>query len=410
MMSDVETALRATLVAAESTAPAPDDLADRLLAATTDPHGALPPLLAAAAVVAVVIGVTLGVRTGSTRPTQRPTPSLRSTPSKPPGTLTPLRCMTSLPSAWQNAPADATTIGAPSLLYGDLAMDGAGDLLAVQYTASHAYRVLLLRHGSAPRSLYETPAGQPSPEQAMAIRSLGAAGTWAALTVVVGQRVQIMLIDLTTDSQATVRTVPSGFDMLSDVRVVSNGAAESGLTIADGSLYWAEIGAGQHRGRLYRFDIATGKRHVLDSAVTSGPLALAGGTLYWRHSARIGTWPTGAVPTGVDWRAHPAVVATSTGDLVWQDRSGAIEAARPGESPTVLVPARRNWLLESASGDFVFAQNRSGIVVLDLRTGAAARWSAADDRLAYASATAVVLSRKGGFDVIDATQLPSLGC
>jgi photosystem II stability/assembly factor-like uncharacterized protein len=92
-MKDTETALRATLIEAEAKAPAPRDLADRLIAATTSPSRAtphvvplrartvtrrwLPPLLAAAA---IVVAVTAGVVVRS---------SLSSSPAPRPAHHTP---------------------------------------------------------------------------------------------------------------------------------------------------------------------------------------------------------------------------------------------------------------------------------------------------------------------------------
>jgi hypothetical protein len=446
-MSDLETALRATLAEAEVAAPAPADLAERLIAATIGSHGAaldgegrsthrgftpapgsrrwLAPLLAAAAVVAIAVGVTIGIRaTQPVRPAH-PTPTTTSSQPTPPApstrALTPLRCVTALPTSWQSRNLDGTTIAAPSLLYGGVAVDASGELISVRYTSSHAYEVLLLAPNTPPRVLYRTPPGQPSPEQAIGIRSVGAEGTWVAFTVVGGgHRAQIVLVNLATNARTVVRTIPEGVDMLSTGRVLAHDVFDSGLTVAGGALYWAEIQAGQTHGRLYRYDIATGQRQVLDTRATSGPLTAARGAVYWNRGGRvgsneqvdIGSWPHGAfLPAGVDWMMHPALLPAADGAYVWQDASGAIEAQRPAAGgPVTIVPASRNARLERVIGDFLWAAGGRSTIVMDLHTGAAARWGLSDDQGPGGTATTALFAGRSGFTAVDASKLPALHC
>jgi hypothetical protein len=380
----------------------------------------VPALAAAAVVIVVAAGVWIGVRlTHSSRPVH-PTPT--------PNGLHAVRCMVPLPNAWQSAIA-AGTVTVAGHTVTPLAIDAAGDVIASEPTAKrvryirqlvpYAYRLVLITAEGSIRTLYDT--SPPEAWGGMRIAGVSVERDWVAFAVNVGA--------------ASGGQGPVQLDVLNsatgDVRVIRPGPLDPtivlGPAILHGSVYWTDILAGQalEYGPLYRYDIATGHRVVLDRHATSGPM-VTGDAVYWGHGAKDGDKITSAghgqpLPPDFDIAAafgHEPVTDGRT--VAWIDpiTMARIMAWQPGmAAPVVVVPQRRSGnYVDGVTGHFLWWRSwRGSSAVVDLRTGAAVHLDLPSTmgggiRVLVSGHLAVLPLAGSQLAFVDTAELPPLTC
>lgn len=365
----------------------------------------LPVLAAAMAVAIVAAGVALGVHfRHSNKPAHpKPTPTTSSLPA--PATLHALRCTVPVPEAWRGAIAAGTVSIAGRKLI-PLAVTDAGDVLADEAAAvalPHTHKLVLVTRAGTVRTLYGKQ--PPASWNGMRIGDVSTEAGWAAFGLLVqaqsgGQGpVQIELVNLSTGAQRTLRpTAPN------DVTIVL------GPALADGAVYWIEMdnGQGLQTGRVYRYDISTGRRAQVDHGVVFGPLS-SDGRVYWLNKDIVeqGRTPS-SLPAGFDLAAavrEDAPLLVDGPTYAWLDTAtmSSIKAATGGAGPITAVPADHGGRPTGLTGDLLWW----GDAVLDLGTGAAV--DVGDLVLARGHTAAAELSG-GRITVFDTSGLPPLHC
>jgi hypothetical protein len=371
--------------------------------------------LTAAAVLALGVG---GTVFGLTDHSQHHRPPVAIQPA--PAPLHARSCTVPLPASWRTQldkgiVGSSASSGARAGLR-TLGVDIAGDTLAVDTTTAPQSIVVV----GADRTVHRIWQPRKGTDVHQEFLPVGAPAVVTGRWVVFALR-QASGADVPPSGFYAANTRTGVVRMLTPASLARTRYELATPIAVEGTVYFSatssDNGLGVGPGYIYAYDLASGRRRILDHGDV-GRVWSAGGGVYWRHSTRTVTYLPGSLPAG-----YPAngtsMITDGTGQAWIRDvgRHDTEIEMRIGTSQpvTVLGPFTVDNYpqIMALSGPYLLFSGDAGLAALDTRSGALTRVGAPTDYAASGGGHTLAITTGADttrLTLIDLSRLPALHC